>query len=91
MRHDRTDQTEDRVELRESGVDQGVGEHVVALGHADDTVGADLALADGGEQAGGAHGDADAEAEGPADGAGLAVGAGSSTRYGLTSYKSVIA
>ena len=70
MRHNGTDQAEDGVEFRESGVDQRVGEHVVALGHAHDTVGADLALTDGGKQTGNSDGDADAEAEGAGYGAG---------------------
>ncbi len=42
--HDGADEAEDGVEFRKSGVDQGVGEDVVALGYAYDTVCADLAL-----------------------------------------------
>ena len=44
-------ETEDGVELRKSGVDEGVCHHVVALGHSHDTVGADMALADAREEA----------------------------------------
>ena len=45
--HKGSDQSEDGVELGKGGVDKGVGLDVVSLGDAHDTVGADLALADG--------------------------------------------
>ena len=48
--HQCADEAQDSVEFGKSGIDQRVGEHVVTLGNADDTVGADLALADGGDQ-----------------------------------------
>ena len=45
------DECEDGVELGESGVDEGLGHHIVALGYTLDTCGADLALTDSGEHA----------------------------------------
>ena len=47
LHHQRTDQSQNRVELRESGVDKGVCEHIVTLAYAHDTVGADLTLTNG--------------------------------------------
>ena len=55
------DQREDGVEFRVSGEDHRVGLDVVALTDADDTVGADLTLADAGEQADQSHAETDAE------------------------------
>ena len=45
--HERCNESKNCVELRESGVDHGVGLDVVALADAYDTVGADLTLTDG--------------------------------------------
>ena len=45
--HEGSYETEDGVELRESCVDEGVGEHVVSLAYTYDTVCADLTLTDG--------------------------------------------
>ena len=50
MRKNSAYQAQNGVEFRESGVDEGVGHHVVALGYAHDTVGANLTLTDTGEQ-----------------------------------------
>ena len=47
--HKCTHETENRVELRKGGVDQGVGEHIVTLADADDTVCCNLTLTDSGE------------------------------------------
>ena len=47
LHHQGTDKAQNCVEFWESGVDKGVGEHIVALAHTDDTVGADLTLTDG--------------------------------------------
>ena len=44
--HNGADESKDGVELRKGGVDKGVGEHVVTLADADDTVGADHTLTD---------------------------------------------
>ena len=49
--HERCNESKNCVELRESGVDHGVGLDVVALADAYDTVGADLTLTDGGHEA----------------------------------------
>ena len=47
LHHQSTNQTQNCVEFRESGVDQGVGEHIVSLADAHDTVGTNLTLTDG--------------------------------------------
>ena len=52
---------DDGVELGEDGEHQGVTEHLVALGHGGDAVGADLTLTDAREEAGEAAGDAGTE------------------------------
>ena len=46
LHHQGANQAQNRVEFRKSGVNQCVGEHIVALAHTDDTVSADLTLAD---------------------------------------------
>ena len=69
MRHDGANQAQNCVELRESGVDEGVGDNVMTLGNAHNTVGAYLALTDAGNHAGKTNGKADTEAEHTADGA----------------------
>ena len=68
--HDGAHQTQNRVEFRKGGVDQGIRENIVALGNAHDTVGANLTLTDAGDQAGEAHAGAHTEAEGSGNGAG---------------------
>ena len=70
MCHDGTYQAQNCVEFRESGVDKGVGEDVVALGDAYDTVGAYLTLADTGQHANQTYGYTDTEAKGAGDSAG---------------------
>ena len=57
MRQNCAHKAQNGVEFRESGVDKGVGDNVVALGDTYDTVGADLTLADAGNE------DADASGE----------------------------
>ena len=49
--HQGSDESENSVELRESGVDEGVCLYVMSLGYSHDTIGADLPLADSGEHA----------------------------------------
>ena len=61
LHHQGTDKTQNCVEFRESGVDKGVGEHIVALAHTDDTVGAHLTLTDGRNHTDQADAEADAE------------------------------
>ena len=46
LHHQSTNQTQNCVKFRESGVDQSVGENIVSLAHTDDTVGANLTLTD---------------------------------------------
>ena len=46
LSHNRSDESKDGVELRKGGVDKCVGEHIVTLADADDTVGADHTLTD---------------------------------------------
>ena len=70
MRHNGTNQAQNCVEFRESGVDKGVGEDVVALRDTYDTVGANLTLTDAGKHANKTHGCSDSEAESAGDGAG---------------------
>ena len=65
--HDCSDKAEDCVELRKCGVDQGIGENIVSLRNTDDTVGADLSLADSGDHTSETHGNADAKYKGAAD------------------------
>lgn len=48
MRHNSTNKAKDGVELRKSRVDQRIGDHIVTLRHADNTVRANLTLADAG-------------------------------------------
>ena len=47
LHHQSANQAQNCVEFWESGVDQGVGEHIVSLADTDDTVGANLTLTDG--------------------------------------------
>ena len=61
LHHQSAHKAQDSVELRQSGVNQRVGEHVVTLAHADDTVGANLTLTDGRNHADQAHAEAHAE------------------------------
>ena len=84
MRQDGTYQTQNCVELRESGVDEGVGDNVVTLGYAHDTVGADLALTDTGNEAGKTRGNAHTEANPTAE-----VAAGVFTHHNKKSHEAV--
>ena len=59
--HQCADKAQDSVELGKSGVDQRVGEHVVTLADADDTVGTDLTLTDGRDHTGETHAEAHAK------------------------------
>ena len=84
MRQNGTDQTQNCVEFRESGVDEGVGDDVVALGDAYDTVGAYLTLTDAGDHTGKTCGKANAEANPSVDGS-----AGEFTHHHQKSHKAV--
>ena len=70
MRHNSTNKAKDGVELRKSRVDQRIGDDIVSLRDADDTVRANLALTDAGNHTCHTDGQAHAEAEQSADGAG---------------------
>lgn len=61
-------QTQNCVEFRESGIDEGVGNNIVALGDAYDTVGAYLTLTYAGDHAGETCGKAYTEADPSVDG-----------------------
>ena len=61
LHHQSSYQSQNRVELWKSGVNQGVGEHVVSLAHTHDTVGANLSLTHGRNHADQAHAEANAE------------------------------
>ena len=63
-----SNQAQNCVEFRESGVDEGVGDNVVTLGDAYDTVGAYLTLTDAGDHAGETCGEAHTEADPSVDG-----------------------
>ena len=84
MCQDGTYQTQNCVEFRESGVDEGVSDNIVTLGDAHDTVGAYLALTDAGDKAGKTCGDANTEANPTAE-----VAAGVFTHHNQESYKAV--
>lgn len=79
-----TYQTQNCVEFRESGVDEGVSDNVVTLGDAHDTVGAYLALTDTGNEAGKTCGNANTEANPSVDGA-----AGVFTHHNQESHEAV--
>ncbi len=68
MRKNGAYKTQNCVEFRESGVDEGVGDYVVTLGDAYDTVGAYLTLTDAGDHAGETCGEAYTEADPSVDG-----------------------
>ena len=61
LHHQCANQTQNCVEFRESGVNQGVGEHIVSLADTDDTVGANLTLTDGRNHADQADAETDTE------------------------------
>ena len=84
MRQYRTYQTQNCVEFREGGVDEGVGDNVVALGDAYDTVGANLTLTNTGNKDTDTCGKADAEADLSAESA-----AGVFTHHNKESHKAV--
>ena len=70
LHHQCTDESQNCIEFRESGVDKGVGEDVVALGYAHNTVGANLTLTNTGQHANQTYGYTDTEAKGAGDSAG---------------------
>ena len=84
MREDGAYKAKDGVEFREGGVDEGVGDNVVTLGDAYDTVGADLTLTDTGDENADARGKANAEADPSIEGA-----TGVFTHHYKKSHKSV--
>ena len=59
--HNCTYQSENCIEFRKCGIDEGVGEYVVTLADADDAVCAYLALTDGGQHADKTYEDSDTE------------------------------
>ena len=84
MRKNCAYQTQNGVEFREGGVDEGVGHNVVALGDAYDTVGANLTLTDAGEEDADTSGKTDAETDPSVDGT-----AGVFTHHNKESHKAV--
>ena len=66
--HQGGDKGQDGVELRQGRVDECIGQDIVSLGEADDTVGADLTLADGRDEADKADSETDTEQDSPVSG-----------------------
>ena len=84
MREDGAYKAKDGVEFREGGVDEGVGDNVVTLGDAYDTVGANLPLANAGKEDADTCGKANTKADPSVDGT-----AGVFTHHNKESHKAV--